>query len=110
MQRNRYEVNAGPDSRFPELRNEFRTIDLEMLQIQAQCVQMPGMPAVLLISRNLELLSIPKDPVVIMSDTSSFFDEVVQLLELVDSDGGHDVRKVVFESGLQDFVVPITPV
>ena len=81
-----------------------------MIEIQAQCVQMPGMPAILLIGRNLELFCIRKGLVVIMSYAGSLFSEVVQLSELMNSDSGHDVGEVVFESGPQDFVIPITSV
>jgi len=108
MKRDRNEVYAGADSFAPQLLDESLAVDLQHREIEPEDVEVPGVPVAWPVRRKLHLFDLRQRLVVNPGVTSTSFDERVQLAQLVDPERRLNVRQIVFEPCVDDFVIPAT--
>ena len=104
----RYEMDRSADLLFSQRVNELVAIDSETLQIQLNDKQMPSVLDVLPAHRDLDFFELGKGFLVNPGDALSGLPELVAFLQLFDADGSRNIRQIVLEPGVENFVVPGT--
>jgi len=108
MERNGNKVNAGADSSSPQFLNEHAPVNLDFVQVESKDVEMPCVTVSRAVGRQLHFFQSGKSAIVYLRVVCTDLDKVVQLSELVDSDGGLNITEVVLKPVRHYLVVPVS--
>ncbi len=86
--------------------DEFIAADVELVQVQAEGVEMPGMAAVVARGRHLHFLESGQAALVDAGVSRAQGMQALDFFELAQADGGLHVAEVVLEAGLEHLVIP----
>ncbi len=107
MQGNGDEMDAGADAARAQLVDEFIAADVELVQVQANGVEMPGMAAVFARGRRLHFLQSGQAALVYAGVSRAQGMQALDFFELAQADGGLHIAEVVLETGLEHLVIPV---
>src|ERR1700733_14642002 len=110
MKRDGDEMYACTDPQLCQFDDEFVATDVEPVQVQTEHIEVPRMPAMVLVRRELELVDVGERTVVIPDKFDAGPDEAFQLSELMNPDRRLNVCQVVLEPGAQHLVIPIAAI
>src|SRR5437773_8217805 len=99
-------MNGTADTGTLEFIDELVAVDVQVLQFQPDRKQVPGKDAIRFARRQLDLFKLRKAFDVLLRDLFALLTHCLGAIQLMYADGRRDIRKVVFETGRHDLVIP----
>src|SRR5438093_7842831 len=108
VQMDRYEMDTRADVSRPELFDEAGAVNRESLEVKSKHEQMPGVLHARLLGRNLDFFQATERLTVAPHDLPAACVKARKLLELMETDRGLKVARVVLEARANNLVIPGT--